>query len=64
MSLLEKKDFLMRIKICRKEAKESCYWLRLIDTNSNERLEAKRNELIQEASELMNIFGSIYRKSV
>jgi len=54
----------MRIKICRKEAKESCYWLRLIDTNSNERLEAKRNELIQEASELMNIFGSIYRKSV
>jgi four helix bundle protein len=31
---LSKKDFLMRIKICRKEAKESAYWLRLImDTN-------------------------------
>ena len=28
---LSKKDFLMRIKICRKEAKESRYWLRLID---------------------------------
>lgn len=27
---LSKKDFLMRIKICRKEAKESAYWLRLI----------------------------------
>jgi len=30
---LSKKDFIMRIKICRKEAKESRYWLRLIDTN-------------------------------
>ena len=28
---LSKKDFLMRIRICRKEAKESGYWLRLID---------------------------------
>ena len=28
---LSKKDFVMRIKICRKEAKESRYWLRLID---------------------------------
>mgnify|MGYP001157624589 FL=1 len=25
---LSKKDFVMRIKICRKEAKESRYWLR------------------------------------
>lgn len=31
---LSKKDFLMRIKICRKEAKESAYWLRIIyETN-------------------------------
>ena len=28
---LSKKDFLMRIRICRKEAKESRYWLRLLD---------------------------------
>ena len=27
---LSKKDFIMRIKICRKEAKESRYWLRLM----------------------------------
>jgi len=34
---LSKKDFAMRIKICRKEAKESAYWLRLIvETNSDE----------------------------
>ena len=32
---LSKKDFIMRIKICRKEAKESRYWLRLIDTQDD-----------------------------
>ena len=26
-----KRDFVMKIKICRREAKESRYWLRLID---------------------------------
>jgi four helix bundle protein len=30
---LSKKDFVMRIKICRKEAKESCYWLKLLICN-------------------------------
>jgi len=29
---LSDKDYLYRIKVCRKEAKESCFWLRLIDT--------------------------------
>ncbi|MFQ5799124.1 MAG: four helix bundle protein [Bacteroidota bacterium] len=34
---LGKKDFLMRIKVSRKESKESAYWLRLIrDTNHDE----------------------------
>ena len=28
---LGKKDFRMRIKICRKESKESTYWLKLVD---------------------------------
>ena len=60
---LSKKDFRMRIKICRKEAKESRYWLRLVDVNNNEALEKDRNTLIAEASELMNIFGSILQKS-
>ena len=60
---LGKKDFLMRIKISRKEAKESRYWLKLIDTNNISKLEKERNELVQEATELMNIFGSILRKS-
>jgi len=60
---LGKKDFVMRIKICRKEAKESRYWLRLVDTNSDPDQEKERKELEIEATELMNIFGSILRKS-
>ena len=60
---LGKKDFLMRIRICRKESKESRYWLRLIDTKNRRELEKERQRLEQEAQELMNIFGAILRKS-
>ena len=60
---LSKKDFVMRIKICRKEAKESAYWLKLVDTEDDTELERERHELAQEATELTNIFGSILRKS-
>jgi len=60
---LSKKNFMMRIKISRKEAKESRYWLRLLDAGEKESLDKARGSLIQEATELMNIFGSIVRKS-
>ena len=60
---LSKKDFVMRIKISRKEAKESRYWLRLLDTGENDSATKTRDALIQEATELMNIFGAIVRKS-
>ena len=60
---LSKKDFIMRIKICRKEAKESRYWLRLVDTNDDQEQEKDRDSLIVEATELMNIFGAILQKS-
>jgi four helix bundle protein len=60
---LSKKDFVMRIKISRKEAKESRYWLLLLDPGKAETLEADRNGLVQEAQELTNIFGAILRKS-
>ena len=56
-----KKDYYMRTKICRKETKESKYWLKLIEINSNN-LEDERKRLIQEATELMHIFGSIISK--
>ena len=60
---LSKKDFIMRIKICRKEAKESRYWLRLVDTYDESELENDRKCLVKEATELMNIFGAILQKS-
>ena len=59
---LSKKDFLMRIKICRKESKESRYWLRLVETNGLSALEADRGKLTKESQELMNIFGAILQK--
>jgi four helix bundle protein len=60
---LSKKDFIMRIKICRKESKESILWLKLVDTYGDTNLDKERVKLIQEATELMKIFGSILRKS-
>jgi four helix bundle protein len=60
---LSKKDFFYRVKICRKEAKESRSWLRLVDVQNNSELESFGNSLIQEAIELMKIFGSIITKN-
>jgi four helix bundle protein len=60
---LSKKDFRMRVKISRKEAKESAYWLRLLETAADGNLNAERMDLIREATELMKIFGAILRKS-
>src|SRR6476659_10345724 len=40
---LSKKDFVCRIKICRKEAKESRYWLRLVEASDN--TASERDEL-------------------
>lgn len=60
---LSKKDFLMRIKISRKESKETEYWLSLLNTNEDQILEKERSRLIQETTELRKIFGSILEKS-
>jgi four helix bundle protein len=60
---LGKKDFVMHVKICRKEAKESRFFIRLVFTEDKPALEKTRSDLIQEATELMSIFGSIVRKS-
>ncbi|MBP7830013.1 MAG: four helix bundle protein [Kiritimatiellae bacterium] len=60
---LGKKDFLMRIRICRKEAKESGYWLRLLDAGGDAALEQEQPTLVNESVELMRIFGAILRKS-
>lgn len=57
---LSRKDFFHRIKICRKEAKESCLWLKLVETKDE--VDYKRKDLIQESTELMKIFGAILEK--
>jgi len=55
------KDFLMRAKIARKEAKEAQYWLKLLkDLNVDHQL--KVEELIAEADELRRILSSIINK--
>jgi four helix bundle protein len=60
---LSKKDFVMRIKICRKEAKESAYWLRLIvETNDGDSC-LKGRDLLDEAIELKKILSSILVRS-
>ena len=56
------KDFKMKIKICRKESKESAYWLRLVITGGSEEMESERKALRQEAKEFVLIFTAILKK--
>lgn len=60
---LSKKDFKMRIKISRKESKESAYWLRLLVVTNDDECKEKGLELIQEADKLKKIFSAILLKS-
>jgi len=60
---LSKKDFIMRIKISRKEAKESSYWLKIIIANNDKKHSDEGNKLVDEADELKRIFCSILEKS-
>jgi len=60
---LSKKDFAMRIKICRKESKESSYWLKLAEVKNSDG-ESHRTRLIEEAMQLTKIFSSIVAKSI
>lgn len=59
---LSKKDCIFRMKVARKEAKESALWLRLCETNDSQELEKEGKELVQEAIELRNILSSIVIK--
>jgi four helix bundle protein len=59
---LSKKDFKHRIKISRKESKESIYWLRIIVANNDNRFFEEGNRLAKEAEELKKILSSILEK--
>ena len=55
------KDFVYRIRISRKEAKESRYWLRLLHLEE-EAQEVRRKALIEEARELVLILNAVASK--
>lgn len=55
-----KKDFQNKIFICKKEAKETLYWLELVGKSiDDEKQKKKARELWQEAKELTLIFSKI-----
>ena len=56
------KDFKMKIKTCRRESKESAYWLRLVITDGSKEMENERAYLRQEAKEFILIFTAILKK--
>lgn len=60
---LGEKDLLMKLRNCKKEAKESILWLRLVDVKLDT-LEIERTNLINEAIELKNIMSAIYRNKI
>ena len=52
----------MRIKICLKEAKESGFWLKLLDLQESDfEQRQERDFLLQESSELVKIFAAIIK---
>ena len=59
---LSRKDFFYRIKICRKEARETDLWLRLINCGTSADLKKESETLAAEADELKRIFSSIAGK--
>ena len=59
---LSQKDFIMRIKICRKESKETAYWLDALDLEKEE-IKDECKILHDEATQLKKIFSAIVLKS-
>ncbi len=57
-----KKDLVYRMTLCKKEAKETLYWLDIV-TEANRELESRIKPLRQEAGELVKIFAAIVLKS-
>ena len=55
-------EFRYRISVCKRETRETQYWLRMLVAAAPEHAEEAR-ELWREAKELVLIFGTIYRRS-
>ena len=58
---LGRKDFLMHLRISRKEAKESAYWLRILQGSAQGDFKDTLIRLFTEAKELERIFAAIIR---
>mgnify|MGYP002624443461 FL=1 len=56
---LGKADLLMRLRIARKEAKETSFWLQLVDVGPNESLHTARDRLVDESEQLVRILSTI-----
>jgi len=52
-------DLRYRIKVCRKESKESIHFLGLVEIFDDKELETERTELIDEAGQLKRIFSAM-----
>lgn len=59
---LGKKDFLHRLRISRKEAKEAIHWLVLLREANGTNLYHEIDDCIREATELKNILSTIITK--
>jgi len=59
---LGEKDKLFRFRICRKEAKETGLWLRLVHTDNDAALTQQQETLRQESRELRLIISAIIKK--
>ena len=59
---LSKRDAAHRIRICRKESKETKLWVELTETGKNSTLEQEQQRLMRESDELIRIFTSIVTK--
>jgi four helix bundle protein len=59
---LSKKDFFYRIKVSKKESKESKFFLKLVDIENDKQLELEQSELIKESHEFILIFSAILKK--
>lgn len=60
---LGKKDYLMRLRISRKEAKECAYFLRLIKSSNDKNVQMEAEALRSEAMEIMRILSTLINKS-
>ena len=57
-----RKDFIAKMAVASKEARETNYWLRLL-RDSNICTEGEVNQLLQESTDLVNILTSIVKTS-